>query len=138
GAATLLLCAAFSAGLAQQLNTSAAAAGLGGNFSARARGYDAVAWNPANLGLPGNPRFSITILPVTASFTLDPITLADLKSVQDDKAPATVPRAPRQAWLDKVTAAGGETGTPSGGANVAFSAGPFAFQVGMTFFGAVN
>jgi hypothetical protein len=130
--------AASSAARAQQLNTSAAAAGLGGNFIARARGYEAVAWNPANLGLPGNPGFSLTILPVAASFTLDPITLGDIKAVQDYKAPTTVPRATRQAWLDKVTAAGGEKGTPSGGANVALSVGPFAAQLGMTFFGAVD
>jgi hypothetical protein len=130
--------AALSTAATQQLNTSAAAAGVGGNFVARARGYDAVAWNPANLGLPGNPGFSITILPLTASFTLDPITLADIKSVQNQKAPNVVPRATRQAWLDKVTSAGGETGTPSGGMNVALSAGPFALQVGMTAFGAVK
>ena len=103
--------------LAQQLNTSAAAAGLGGNFIARARGYEAVAWNPANLGLPGNPGFSLTLLPVAASFTLDPITLGDIKNAESYKVPNVVPRATRQAWLDKVTAAGGEKGTPSGGAN---------------------
>jgi len=136
--ATFISSTALANAGAQQLNTSAAAAGVGGNFIARARGYDAVAWNPANLGLPGNPGFSITILPVTASFTLDPITLADIKSVQDQKAPNVVSRATRQSWLDKVTAAGGETGTPSGGMNVALSAGPFALQVGMTAFGAVK
>ena len=136
--ATFISVAALATAGAQQLNTSAAAAGVGGNFTARARGYDAVAWNPANLGLPGNPAFSLTILPVAASFTLDPITLGDIKSVQNQKAPNTVPRATRQAWLDKVTAAGGETGTPSGGTNVALSAGPFAFQVGVTAFGAVK
>jgi hypothetical protein len=123
---------------AQQLNTSAAAAGLGGNFTARARGYDAVAWNPANLGLPGNPGFSLAILPASASFTLDPITLGDIKSVQNQKAPNTVSRTTRQEWLDKVTAAGGEKGTPSGGTSIALSAGPFALQLGMTFFGTVN
>ena len=137
-AAAVILVGALSTAAAQQLNTSAAAAGLGGNFSARARGYDAVAWNPANLGLPGNPKFSLTILPVGASLTLDPITLGDIKSVQNNKVPNTVPRATRQAWLDKVTAAGGEKGSPSGGANIALSAGPFALEVGMTFFGAVD
>jgi hypothetical protein len=124
--------------LAQQLNTSAAALGLGGNFIARARGYEAVAWNPANLGLPGNPGFSLTLLPVAATFTLDPITLGDIKDADSYKVPNTVPRATRQAWLDKVTAAGGEKGTPSGGANIAMSVGPFAAQLGLTFFGAVN
>jgi len=137
-AATLVTLGSSWSLAAQQLNTSAAALGLGGNFTARARGYDAVAWNPANLGLPGNPVFSLTLLPVAASFTLDPITLGDIKSVQSYKVPNTVPFSTRQAWLDKVTAAGGEKGTPSGGANVALSVGPFALQVGLTAFGAVN
>jgi hypothetical protein len=138
GAAMLVPLAIVPMARAQQLNTSAAAAGVGGNFVARARGYEAVAWNPANLGLPGNPRFSLTLLPVAASFTLDPITLSDIKSADSYKVPNVVPRGTRQAWLDKVTAAGGEKGTPAGGANVALSVGPFAAQVGVTGFGAVN
>jgi hypothetical protein len=137
-ACAILSLATASTAWAQQLNTSAAALGLGGNFIARARGYEAVAWNPANLGLPGNPGFSLTLLPVTATFTLDPITLGDIKNAESYKVPNVVPRATRQAWLDKVTAAGGEKGTPSGGANVALSAGPFAAQLGITGFGAVN
>lgn len=137
-AAILVPLATAATARAQQLNTSAAALGVGGNFMARARGYDAVAWNPANLGLPGNPRWSLTLLPVAATFTLDPITLGDIKDAGSYKVPDVVPRTTRQAWLDKVTAAGGEKGTPSGGANVALSIGPFAAQFGMTFFGAVN
>ena len=135
GEVVLALVAASSVATAQQLNTSAAALGLDGNFIARARGYEAVAWNPANLGLSGNPRFSLTLFPVAASFSLDPVTLADIKDVQDIKPPNVVPRATRQAWLDKVTAAGGEKGTPAGGTSVAASFGPFAMQVGFTFFG---
>jgi len=138
GVATVILLATAPTAWAQQLNTSAAALGLGGNFIARARGYEAVSWNPANLGLPGNPGFSLTLLPVAASFTLDPITLGDIKDADSYKVPNTVPRATRQAWLDKVTAAGGEKGTPSGGANIAMSVGPFAAQFGFTFFGAVD
>jgi len=138
GVATVILLATAPTAWAQQLNTSAAALGLGGNFITRARGYEAVSWNPANLGLPGNPGFSLTLLPVAASFTLDPITLGDIKDADSYKVPNTVPRATRQAWLDKVTAAGGEKGTPSGGANIAMSVGPFAAQFGFTFFGAVD
>jgi len=137
-AAIVVLLATAPTSWGQQLNTSAAALGLGGNFIARARGYEAVSWNPANLGLPGNPGFSLTLLPVAASFTLDPITLGDIKDADSYKVPNTVPRATRQAWLDKVTAAGGEKGTPSGGANIAMSVGPFAAQFGLTFFGAVD
>jgi hypothetical protein len=137
GLLTILLVASPVAS-AQQPNTSAAALGLDGNFMARARGYEAVAWNPANLGLPGNPRFSLTLLPVAASLTLAPVTLGDIKDVQDYKPPQVVPRATRQAWLDKVTAAGGEKGTPFGGASVALSAGPVAVELGATFFGFVD
>jgi hypothetical protein len=137
GAPLVALLATSQAAPAQQLNTSAAALGLDGNFIARARGYEAVAWNPANLGLSGNPRFSLTLLPVAASLSLDPVTLGDIKDVQNYKAPNVVPRATRQAWLDKVTAAGGEKGTPSGGSSVALSAGSVAVQFGITFFGRV-
>jgi len=137
-AAIVFSVVAFTNAWSQQLNTSAAALGLGSNFMARARGYEAVAWNPANLGSPGNPGFSLTLLPLSASFALDPVTLGDIKAADSYKVPNVVPRATRQAWLDKVTAAGGEKGTPSGGANIALSVGPFAAQVGMTVFGAVN
>jgi hypothetical protein len=137
GGSLLALLAASPVAVAQQLNTSAAALGLDGNFIARARGYEAVAWNPANLGLSGNPRFSLTLLPIAASFTLDPVTLGDIKDAQDFKFPNVVPRATRQAWLDKITAAGGEKGTPAGGMSIAASVGPFAAQLGFTFFGRV-
>src|SRR5206468_5184343 len=76
--------------------------------------------------------------PLAATFTPAPITLGDIKDVQNFQPPNSVPRDTRQSWLDRGTAAGGEKGTPSGGANIALSAGPFAFQVGTTFFGAVD
>ncbi len=49
--------------------------GMGGSYTAVARGVHAVSWNPANLGLPDNPGFSMTILSAEAgvwnnSFTL--------------------------------------------------------------------
>ena len=52
---------------AQVPNASAAATGLSGAYIARARGYDAVAWNPANLGMPGNPSFSFGALALSGS-----------------------------------------------------------------------
>ena len=36
--------------------------GMGGAYTALARGVHAAVWNPANLGLPDNPRFSFTII----------------------------------------------------------------------------
>src|SRR5262249_21713939 len=81
---------------------------------------------------------SLTLLPVSGTFTLSPITVGDINSVKSYKPPNVVPRATRQAWLDKVTAAGGEKGSPSGGASAALSVGPFAAQLGFTAFGVVD
>jgi len=43
-----------------QLN--ARSLGLGGAYTALARGIHAADWNPANLGLPDNPKFSFTFI----------------------------------------------------------------------------
>jgi len=124
GAATLGLCAA-SVG-AQLPNASPAATGLSGAYTARARGYDAVAWNPANLGLAGNPGFSLTLLAVQGSSGLDPISLSDVA----DYSGKVLPAAQREAWLQTVTQNGGENGRFGGGVTwAALSAGPLAFQV---------
>ena len=55
---------------------TARALGLGGAYTALARGVHAQAWNPANLGLPDNSKFSFTFVSVGAgvwnnSFTKD-------------------------------------------------------------------
>ena len=49
--------------------------GMAGSYTAVARGVHATSWNPANLGLPDNPGFSMTIVSAEAglwnnSFTL--------------------------------------------------------------------
>src|SRR5919199_3719364 len=66
-----LACAAHPAA-AQLPSASAVALGSGDNYTALARGYNAVAWNPAGLAMPGNPGFSLTILPVRGSGGLRP------------------------------------------------------------------
>src|SRR5437588_12297405 len=109
GAALVLTLAGVAA--AQQPNASVAAAGLGGNFTAMARGYDAVAWNPATLGLPGNPHFSIAIAPFGGTASLTPINLSDVNAYSGKTVPASV----RRGWLDLVTAKGGEKGELDGG-----------------------
>ncbi len=50
-----------------QMNTRAMA--MGGAFTALARGVHAPAWNPANLGLPDNNRFSFTFASVSAGLS---------------------------------------------------------------------
>ncbi|KPK81899.1 MAG: hypothetical protein AMS25_04535 [Gemmatimonas sp. SM23_52] len=57
-ACALLACAAGEAG-AQSPAPSARSFALANSYMARARGYEAPFWNPANLGLPDRPSFSI-------------------------------------------------------------------------------
>jgi hypothetical protein len=120
---------------AQQPNASVAAAGLGG-FTALARGYNAVAWNPANLALSGNPSFSITIVPFGGNGSLNPITLGDIKDVQDQ---TLVSKDTRQKWLDQVTAKGTEQGAVDlGVTQLGLSMGSLGFQVGSTVYAVAN
>lgn len=104
----LALAAALAAPAAAQLpSASAPALGVGDNYTALARGYNAIAWNPAMLGLPGGPNSSFTILSLRGIAGLDPITASDLKSVEGEMVPASV----RQEWLDRITAEGSESGS---------------------------
>src|SRR5919206_5228981 len=97
-----LACAAHPAA-AQLPSASAVALGTGDNYTALARGYNAVAWNPAGLAMPGNPGFSLTILPVRGSGGLSPITLSDVA----DFSGTTIPDDVKASWLERIAAAGG-------------------------------
>ena len=122
----LLSFALAGAASAQLPNASPAATSLGGAYTARARGYDAVAWNPANLGLSSNPHYSVSMLALHGSSGLDPISLSDLAPYSGKVLPA----AQREAWLQTVAASGGQNGRVDGGLTaIALSAGPFALQV---------
>ena len=132
--AILALASATAAG-AQLPNASSAATGLGGAYTARARGYDAVAWNPANLGLDGNPGFSIGLLALHGSSGLDPISLSDFAPYSGKVLPASQ----REAWLQQVIANGGQSGRVDGGLTIAaLSAGPFAVQISSALAGSTK
>jgi hypothetical protein len=99
---------------------------MGGNFTAVARGYAALAWNPATLGLPDGPDFSLSLAPVTAITGLAPIGLGDLGAFGGD----TVPRLTRERWLAEIEGRNGQRG--GAGADVtylALSVGRFALQL---------
>jgi hypothetical protein len=133
-AGVLVASSALVAG-AQQANASAAAAGMGGNFTARARGANAVAWNPALLGLAGNPGFSLQALALGAASGLDPVDI----SAFNDFAGTTIPRETREQWLQEVTAKGGEKGQGNLGLSLlGLSAGPIAFQLSLSGYGSAN
>jgi hypothetical protein len=131
----LLVLAGAGAASAQLPNASAAATGLGGAYTARARGYDAVAWNPANLGLSNNPAFSIGFLSLHGSSGLDPISLNDFAPYSGKVLPASQ----REAWLQQVIANGGQSGRVDGGLTIAaLSAGPFALQISSALAGSTK
>jgi len=130
-----LTMAAGTFAAAQVPNASAAATGLSGAYIARARGYDAVAWNPANLGMPGNPSFSFSALALSASSGLDPISLSDVAPFSGK----VLPSAQREEWLQAITVKGGENGRVDGGLTaIALSAGPLAFSVSGTIAGSTK
>ena len=114
--AALGLLTLAGAATAQLPSASASALGMGDNFTAVARGYHAIAWNPALLGIPGNPRLSFAIVPARLVAGLDPVTLGDIKKFEG----IVVPARTRDQWLDAVRNEGSEEGT--GGADVTYLA----------------
>ncbi len=92
---------------AQLPNGSTAALGMGHNFTAAARGYGAVAWNPALLAASGNSAASMTLLTGLSGVGIGPIGLDDIADYSD----TLVPDAVKQEWLARVPAGGGERGT---------------------------
>lgn len=125
---------AGAAPLAAQLpNTSAAATALGGNYTARARGYEAITWNPALLAAQGRPGFSIGLMMAGGTSGLDPIDLSDLNTYSGQVVPASV----KQAWMEQVRASGAQRGDADGGVTpVALSIGNFGFQFSTTAYAA--
>lgn len=113
--ATALMLVASSAA-AQLPSASAAALGMGDNYTARARGFNAAAWNPAGLGVRSNPLTSFGLLSIRGLGGLDPVSLADLKEHEGSKISAEV----RSQWLDEIIAEGSEEG--SGGTEVTWLA----------------
>ena len=91
------LCLLPAALAAQSGQSTARAVGMGRSMTASARGYEAVVWNPALLGAPGRPGFSINIVQAGASsrsnvlspselwqyYTQDSLTLEDKTAILD-------------------------------------------------------
>jgi len=76
---------------AQSGQSTARAVAMGRSMTAAAQGYEAIVWNPALLGLPGRPKFSVNVLQIGLAsrsnvlgpsdlwhyYTQDSLTLAD-------------------------------------------------------------
>ena len=134
GLAAVLVSVSTTA-FAQLPNSSAAAFGMAGNFTAIARGYEAVAWNAANLAMPGRPIFSFGVASVGGSLGLDPI---DFKRLHDFSG-QVVDSATRVAWVDEARLTGGEKIRIDGGVSwLGLSFGPIGLNVGSSFYTNMN
>jgi hypothetical protein len=109
---------------AQLVSASAASLALGDNYTALARGFNAVNWNPAGLGMPDSPVMSFGFAGRGAAGT-DPISLSDLSKYGG----VTVPNAVLASWLSRVQAQGGQKVDAEGAGSFALSIGSFAFQL---------
>ena len=127
---SLLLAAAAAlplAATAQVPQASAAALGLGGNVTAGARGFAAVANNPAGLAHPASPGFSLAIPAIEIRTGLGPIELSDLADWEGE----LIPTATKTEWLQRVVDAGGQSGALDVGVTAfALSVGAIGVQAG--------
>jgi hypothetical protein len=118
--------ASVTAAHGQTSNPLPAALGMSESYTAAARGYAAVAWNPAALGLTGGPETSAMIGAVRGLSGLGPVTLGDLGTWQDEAVPLQV----RQQWLADIKRSGGQAGAAGFDFTwAAFQVGRFAAQV---------
>jgi hypothetical protein len=101
-------------GTAQLAAPSARSFGLAGSYSARARGYEAPYWNPANLGLPGRPSWSVGIIGANANInnnSLDYGQITDLYGEYiDDATKSQILADIRRSNPDRMFQLGGEVG----------------------------
>lgn len=114
------------AAFGQLPSASTAVLGTANNYTALARGFTAIALNPAGLGMPGNPGFSLTFLPVQVKAGLNAISLADIAALEG----MTIPVATKEEWLQSVINEG-SLAARAGVAvtELALSAGPIGLQI---------
>src|SRR5882724_4153152 len=75
---------ACPAALAAQLPVSSARAmGMANGYGAAARGYEAIAWNPALLGLSDRPGFSLNLFQVSGELGDNAFNLSDFQKYKD-------------------------------------------------------
>jgi hypothetical protein len=122
-------------GSAQLPQATAAALGLGFNMTASARGFAAVANNPAGLAHPASPGFSLAIPAIAIQTGLGPVELGDFADWQGELLTDPV----KAEWLQRIVDSGGQSGTVgAGAAGLALSVGPVGVQVGAIVAGEVR
>jgi hypothetical protein len=119
---------------AQLPEASAVSFGMGGNYMAAATGFEAVAFNPAMLGVHA-PKFSLSILSLAANTGLDPVKFNDITEFGGKVIPAST----KEAWLNSIGAGGRERGAVDAGLSlIALNIGHLGFQVGVIGGGELN
>jgi hypothetical protein len=132
GVVTVFSLAAHSV-TAQQPNASAVAYGMAGNYIAAASGADAVAWNPAMLGINA-PKFSLNLISASGSTGLDPVKLTDISAFYGKLIDANT----KETWL-KAIGSGKERGSLDLGVSLmSLSIWRVAVQGGISGSGLVN
>ena len=122
--------------LAAQLPSSSPAAfALGGNFTAMARGYEAVSWNAANLAMPGRPFLSFGLVALGGNAGMAPVDFTKLH----DFSGVVIDSATRALWVQQARQEGGQSVEVDGGVTpIALSVGPIGLQVGTSFYTHMN
>jgi hypothetical protein len=108
--ALVLVVVAAGRASAQVFVAGAAAAGMGDAYGAIARGARAPLWNPANLGLPKNPGFSLFLPEATVEYGSAPIPLSEIK----DYGGKVIPDSVKLDWLNRIGPEGSFTGRVTG------------------------
>ncbi len=107
-------------------SASTAVLGTANNYTALARGFTAIAVNPAGLGMPGNPGFSLTFLPVQVQAGLNAIRIADIAALDGMKIPVET----KEEWLQSVITEGSlAVRSAFAVTELALSAGPVGLQI---------
>ena len=109
-------------------SASTASLATANNYTALARGFTAIALNPAGLAMPGNPGFSMSFpaLPVELGLGLNALTISDVNALEG----LALPDSTRDAWLTSVNAEEGLTARAGlAVTEIALSVGPVGFQI---------
>jgi hypothetical protein len=117
---------------AQLPDPSPRALGMGDAYTSLARGYEAVAWNPAMLATWGRPGFTIGLPHVDVEFGSNSFGLSDVHRYSNSYLSA----ADKQSLLDKITGSDLTIRSLVGAEPFGLSVGPFALMVGAS--GEVN
>jgi len=133
-AAVLSVAATAQTAHGQLPAASAAGFSMAGNYTALARSYDAIAYNPAGLALGQQKPFAISLFSASVNSGINPIRFSDIKAHENTLIPAST----RERWLQQI-GTGRETGGTSGGFSIfALSIRNFGAQLGVIGGGEVN